>query len=109
MPSVLAPEHGSPLAARAAFARARSPVGGGSFLHASTASAAATEATRATRRDCMLSDSTAAAMIYGAFAMASPADPPSETKLELLIAERRGKAAALREAGHHPFRNDIGP
>jgi lysyl-tRNA synthetase class 2 len=32
-----------------------------------------------------------------------------ESKLDALMAERRAKASALREAGHHPYRNDIGP
>ena len=37
-------------------------------------------------------------------------DPePPESTLERIINERRGKAAALRAAGSHPFRNDIGP
>src|SRR5262245_57717139 len=33
----------------------------------------------------------------------------SQDKLELMMAERRKRAVALREAGHHPFRNDVGP
>jgi lysyl-tRNA synthetase, class II len=35
--------------------------------------------------------------------------PPPESKLETMMAERREKARELRASGHHPFRNDIGP
>ncbi|HEV7554396.1 MAG TPA: amino acid--tRNA ligase-related protein, partial [Kofleriaceae bacterium] len=37
-----------------------------------------------------------------------PPDPP-ETTLERIIGERRDKGAALRQAGSHPYRNDMGP
>src|SRR3954452_16830481 len=32
-----------------------------------------------------------------------------ESKLDQIMAERREKGAALRAAGSHPYRNDIGP
>src|SRR5689334_3094223 len=41
--------------------------------------------------------------------MSSNGQEPPESTLERIIGERRGKAAALRAAGSHPFRNDIGP
>ncbi|MBA3500463.1 MAG: hypothetical protein H0T65_08830, partial [Deltaproteobacteria bacterium] len=37
-----------------------------------------------------------------------PAESPEST-LERIMGERREKAAALRAAGSHPYRNDIGP
>ena len=36
-----------------------------------------------------------------------PPDPPDT--LDRIMGERRAKGAALREAGSHPYRNDIGP
>src|SRR5687767_6036908 len=41
--------------------------------------------------------------------MSRPPEQAPESKLESLMAERRDKASALRTAGHHPYRNDIGP
>jgi lysyl-tRNA synthetase, class II len=35
-------------------------------------------------------------------------DPPEKT-LERIIGERREKGAQLRQHGHHPYRNDVGP
>jgi hypothetical protein len=37
-----------------------------------------------------------------------PAESPEST-LERIMGERREKASALRGAGSHPYRNDIGP
>ena len=36
-------------------------------------------------------------------------NPPPETKLDSLMAERREKAGALRASGNDPYRNDVGP
>src|SRR5262249_23076012 len=41
--------------------------------------------------------------------MSSNDQEPPESTLERIMSERRGKAAALRAAGAHPFRNDIAP
>ena len=41
--------------------------------------------------------------------MSSQDQEPPESTLERIINERRGKAAALRAQGAHPFRNDVGP
>src|SRR5689334_17602826 len=41
--------------------------------------------------------------------MSRPPEQAPESKLESLMAERRDKASTLRTAGHHPYRNDVGP
>jgi lysyl-tRNA synthetase class 2 len=41
--------------------------------------------------------------------MSSRAPDPPETTLDRIIGERRDKGSALRQAGSHPYRNDIGP
>lgn len=41
--------------------------------------------------------------------MADRREAPPEKTLERIIGERRDKGAALRDAGHHPYRNDIAP
>jgi lysyl-tRNA synthetase class 2 len=42
-------------------------------------------------------------------AMSSRPQEPTSSNLDRIIGERRAKAEALRAAGSHPFRNDIGP
>jgi lysyl-tRNA synthetase, class II len=41
--------------------------------------------------------------------MSSRPQPPPETTLDRIMAERRAKASALRDVGSNPYRNDIGP
>ncbi|MEO8700696.1 MAG: amino acid--tRNA ligase-related protein, partial [Kofleriaceae bacterium] len=36
-------------------------------------------------------------------------EPPPESKLDVMMAERREKARTLRASGNDPYRNDIGP